>query len=101
MEGSSGKLGFKAVYLKLTEDYIKVYSFGEKYFYFYRTVEKEDRKMWNGYKLTIFIQTNVIKSLAECFLLSVCRCQKKILNYYFERVMWKNFSGKISNWNSI
>lgn len=55
MEGSSGKLGFKAVYLKLTEDYIKVYSFGEKYFYFYRTVEKEDRKMWNGYKLTIFI----------------------------------------------
>lgn len=55
MEGSFGKLGFKVVYLKLIEDYIKVYFFGEKYFYFYRTVEKEDRKMWNSYKLIIFI----------------------------------------------
>lgn len=60
MEGTSGKLGFKAPYLRLTEGYIKVYPFEEKYFISMEKEVKEERKMWNGYTLTISIKTTML-----------------------------------------
>lgn len=60
MEGTSGKLGFKAPYLRLTEGYIKVYPFEEKYFISIEKEAKEERKMWNGYTLTISIKTTML-----------------------------------------
>lgn len=60
VEGTSGKLKFKAPYLRLTEGYIKVLPFEEKYFTSIEKEEKEERKMWNGCTLTISIKTTVL-----------------------------------------
>lgn len=60
VEGTSGKLGFKAPYLRLTEGYIKVYPFEKKHFISTENEEKEERKMWYGYTLTISIKTTIL-----------------------------------------